>query len=206
MLGTSGVTVLEMASAYSVIAAGGEYFEPYFIERVESPRGETLYEHFISGKRVADPQSVYLLLEMMKETIDNGTARVARLSGFNIPAAGKTGTTDDYADAWFTGFTPTLCASAWVGYSASERPLIDQNRRGITGASGGLPIWISFMKEVTSGEPPRDFAIPPGIEFRNVDPFTGYPSDAPGNMEVALPEGTKLPQTPVELSGRQGNP
>ena len=206
VLGTSGVTVLEMASAYSVIATGGEYFEPYFLERVESPRGETLYEHFINGKRVADAKTTYLLLDMMKETVDHGTARLARLSGFNIPAAGKTGTTDDYADAWFTGFTPTLCASAWVGYASSEKPLFEKTGRGITGSTGGLPIWIAFMKTVTAGDPPREFAVPPGIEFERVDPFTGYPYSGEGSMEVALPEGAKLPQKPVELSGRQGYP
>lgn len=204
-LGTSGVPPLEMASAYSVIATGGEYYEPYIIERVESPRGEVLYEHFISGKRVADPQLIYLLLDMMKEVVDGGTAQLARWSGFRLPAAGKTGTTDDYCDSWFTGFTPTMCASVWVGYDL-EKPLRNENGRGITGAQGGLPIWIDFMKTATEGAPPRDFSIPAGIKFISVNPFTGNPEDSEIALTVALPEWAKLPHTPAELSGRNGNP
>lgn len=204
-LGTSRVSPIEMASAYSVVATGGEYFEPYIVNRIESQKGEILYEHFITGKKVADPRSCYLLLDMMKETIETGTAKITRPSGFMLPAAGKTGTTDDYCDSWFTGFTPTLCASAWVGYDREE-PLLRTNNVGITGASGGLPIWIAFMKEATKGDPPREFPLPAGIDFVRVEINTGEKGRGYESMETAVPERTHLPDTPVELSGTNGYP
>ena len=192
VLGTSGVSMLEMASAYSVFAAGGELYEPFFIERVESPRGEVLYEHFISGNRVANQETIYLVLDMMKEVFTSGTAVSARHAGFNHPAAGKTGTTDDYIDSWFTGFTPTLCTSAWVGYDL-EKPMMFQSRYGITGATGALPIWTEYMIAVTKNDTPRDFPIPAGIEFKQVDINTGALSAGSNSMVVAVREGTEIP-------------
>ena len=191
-LGSSGVSPLDMASAYSVIATGGHYYEPYLIERVESPKGDVLYEHFITGKRAANMEALYLLLDMMKEVIDNGTGKYARRAGFNVPAAGKTGTTNDFYDSWFTGFTPTLCASVWVGYDM-EKAIIDHNGRGISGASGALPIWVDFMKAACENEPPRDFTLPAGIKFVTVDCRTGALSDTGNVMTVALPENAILP-------------
>jgi penicillin-binding protein 1A len=190
-LGTSGVTPLEIASAFSVIASGGQYFEPFCIERVETPWGEPLYEHFISGRQVARPELIYLLLDMMKEVLDGGTAISARNAGFRLPAGGKTGTTDDFCDSWFTGFTPALCASVWIGFDR-EFPMINKNGHGISGAQGALPVWVEFMKTVTEGEPTRDFTIPPGIKFITVNPFTGCPADSGTIMKVAILEGTQL--------------
>lgn len=195
-LGTSGVSPLEMASAFSVIASGGSYHEPFFISRVEDSRGGVLYEHFITGQRSADPDLTYILLDMMKEVVNSGTGVSARKAGFNRPAAGKTGTTKNYKDSWFTGFTPTLCASVWVGYDI-EHSIIDKRGVGITGADGGLPIWISFMKKAVENEPPRDFIIPPGVKFVSMNPFTGIQADSGYIMQAALPEGSELPQTPM---------
>ena len=189
-LGTSAVSPLEMASAFSVIATEGLYYEPYFIERVESLRGETLYEHFISGRRVADQVSIYLLLDMMKEVLKSGTAASARTWGFSYPAAGKTGTTDDYVDSWFTGFTPSLCASAWVGFDL-ERAM-KEGGTGITGASGALPIWVDFMKKSTAEEPPQDFTLPIGVKFVSLDIKTGMLSEGAGSMMTALREETEV--------------
>jgi len=191
-LGSSEVTPLEMATAYSVIAAEGNYHQPYLIERVESPRGDALYEHFITGKLVADQEALFLLLDMMKEVLDNGTGKSARAAGFTLPAAGKTGTTNEFYDSWFTGFTPTLCASVWVGYDM-EKAMINRYGRGITGASGALPIWTAFMKSAAEGEPARDFTIPTGIKFLSVDFHTGIPADSGDVMTVALPEAAELP-------------
>lgn len=199
-LGTSDVSPLEMASGFSVIASGGEYYEPYFIERIESPRGEVLYEHFIAGKRVADPEIIYLLVDMMKEVINSGTAVKARWSGFTRPACGKTGTTDDYRDSWFTGFTPSLCASVWVGFD-QRKLLRGRDGRGITGSEGALPIWIEFMKAAVEGEPLREFPIPPGIKFDTVGIYTGVHADSGAVMPVALPLETILPDTPVVVLG-----
>ena len=195
-LGSSRVSPLEMASAFSVIASGGEYYEPYFIERVEGCKGKVIFEHYFAGERVADPDLVYILLDMMKEVMNSGTAVSAKRAGFNRPAAGKTGTTKNFIDSWFTGFVPNLCASVWVGYD-KERSIIDKNRRGITGATGGLPIWTDFMKQAVEGEPLRDFKIPPGVRFVNMNAFTGVESDSGSVMRAVLPEGSELPQSPL---------
>lgn len=193
VLGTSGVSMLDMASAYSVFATGGELYDPFFIERVESPRGEVLYEHFITGNRVADQETIYLVLDMMKEVFKSGTAVSARYAGFTHPAGGKTGTTDDYIDSWFTGFTPTLCTSVWVGYDL-EKPMMFQGRYGITGSSGALPIWTEYMIVATKDDTPRDFPIPSGIEFKRIDINTGALSEGANSMLTAVREGTSVPE------------
>lgn len=197
VLGTSGVSPLDMASAFSVIAAGGEYFPPFFIDRVESPRGEILYEHFIGGNRVADQESIYILLDMMKEVMNSGTAVSARSAGFRIPAAGKTGTTDDYVDSWFTGFTPNLCASVWIGFDL-EKPMQVYRGARLTGATGALPIWTDFMLKATEGQPSRDFSIPEGIKFVDVDVNDGYSSYGLNTMTIAVREETVLPAEPED--------
>jgi penicillin-binding protein 1A len=92
--------------------------------------------------------------------------------GFTLPAAGKTGTTNDYNDAWFTGFTPTLSASVWVGFDRGQG-MRDKNGAGVTGGRGAAPIWAQFMKAATQGEPPRAFMAPPDIYFKKVNPDTG---------------------------------
>lgn len=97
---------------------------------------------------------------------------MVRQKGFKLPAAGKTGTTNQYKDAWFTGFTPTLCASVWVGYDR-EMGLRDANRVGITGSRGASPIWVDFMMKATAGEPFREFSKPPNIHIESVDSTTG---------------------------------
>ncbi len=122
--------------------------------------------------------------------------------GFNRPAAGKTGTTNDFKDAWFTGFTPTLSTSVWVGYDDAS-PM--QNKRGvrITGSQGGIPIWVNFMKEAMKDEPVKDFPVPDNIEFAEVDPKTGYIVSENHNpaekIQVALIKGTLLNQPLLEL-------
>jgi penicillin-binding protein 1A len=110
--------------------------------------------------------------------------------GFDLPAAGKTGTSDDYHDAWFTGFTPTLCVSVWVGFDRGVG-MHDANGKGITGARAAAPIWADFMLKATSGEPPREFTIPSDIRFHKVDPVTGSAAFdwMPNALRVALREG-----------------
>jgi penicillin-binding protein 1A len=130
---------------------------------------------------------------MMRGVVDHGTGAIVRRMGFDLPAAGKTGTSDDYHDAWFTGFTPTLCVSVWVGYDRGAG-MRDTNRKGVTGARGAAPIWADLMLKATSGEPPREFAIPSDIQFQEVDAITGGPARqwTPHPMKVALREGQEL--------------
>jgi penicillin-binding protein 1A len=152
-----------------------------------------LEERIVSGKRSLDASLVYQVVDMMSGAVNRGTGAVVRRMGFDLPAAGKTGTSDDYHDAWFTGFTPTLCVSVWVGFDRGVG-MRDANGKGITGARGAAPIWADFMLKVTSGEPPREFSIPSDIQFQEVSTVTGAPARewTPNSMKVALREGQKV--------------
>ena len=171
-LGTFGVSPLEMAAAYATFASGGVRHPPYWIRRVEDVSGRVLEEHIITGERVLNESVNYQLVDMMAGVIDEGTGNVVRRMGFALPAAGKTGTTNDYNDAWFTGFTPNLSTSVWVGFDRGQG-MRDKNGAGITGGRGAAPIWAQFMKQATEGEPPRTFMAPPDIYFKKVNPETG---------------------------------
>jgi 1A family penicillin-binding protein len=189
-LGSSGVSPLEMASAFATFATGGIRHDPFWIARVEDSQGRILEEHLVSGRRVLDPNLSYQIVDMMKGVVDQGSGRAVRRLGFDLPAAGKTGTTNSYQDAWFIGFTPTLCTSVWVGFD-KNRPLRDRNGVGITGGRGAAPIWARFMKQAMEGEPVRDFTLPEGIHLETIDPQTGRPPDAltRETLQVALTEG-----------------
>ena len=134
---------------------------------------------------------------MMRGVIDEGTGAVVRRLRFNLPAAGKTGTTDDYRDAWFTGFTPNLSVSVWVGFDGGTG-MRDNHNKGITGGRGAAPIWADFMTKATDGEPPREFSIPDDIRFEKVNPVSGSVAGAwtKQPMQVALRAGQETIQTP----------
>ncbi len=189
-LGTSGVSPLEMASAFGTFASGGIHYPPFGIWRVEDAFGQVLEEHIVSGVKVLDPVLTYQLVDMMQGVVDHGTGQVIRKMGFGKPAAGKTGTTNGYKDAWFTGFTPTLSTSVWVGFDREEG-LKDAHRVGITGGRGAAPVWARFMIRATEGEPPRPFIQPGGIHFDYRDAATGAASFAgrPDAVRVALRNG-----------------
>jgi penicillin-binding protein 1A len=171
-LGTSGVSPLEMAAAYATFATGGVRHAPYWIRRVEDVSGRVLEEHIITGERALDESIAYQVVDMMAGVIDQGTGKVVRKLGFSLPAAGKTGTTNEHKDAWFVGFTPNLSTSVWVGFDRGQG-LRDKNGRGMTGGRAAAPIWTRFMQATTQGEPPKAFITPPDIHFKNVNPQTG---------------------------------
>ncbi len=192
-LGTSGVSPLEMASAFTTFATGGIRHKPFFIWRVEDAFGHVLEEHIVSGKKLLDPGCVYQVIDMMRGVVDSGTGRVIRQMGFSLPAAGKTGTTNQYKDAWFTGFTPSLATSVWIGYDR-DKGLRDAKRVGITGGRGAAPIWADFMLKATAGESAREFNIPPNIRFENVDVTTGRKASyfTKETADVALQDDQEL--------------
>ena len=189
-LGTSGVSPLEMASAFATYATGGVRHEPFWILRVEDPLGRVLEEQIVRGQRSLDAGIGYQVVDMMRGVLTTGTGRIIRRTGFDLPAAGKTGTSDDFRDAWFTGFTPTLSVSVWVGYDRGLR-MRDANGVGITGGRGAAPIWADFMIKATDGEPHREFSVPSDIHFETVDPVSG---EIAGNWT----------QNPVQVALRSG--
>jgi penicillin-binding protein 2D len=203
-LGATGVSPLEMAGAYSVIANLGILNEPYLIDRIEDFRGNTLYEHFYFGVQRFSQKSIYPLLDMMRGVVDEGTGRVVRRMGFRHPAGGKTGTTNDYKDAWFDGFTKDFSVSVWVGYD-SNISMVDRNGRGLTGGGASAPIWTYFMKKALSGKSPANFPVPEGIRFVEVDSKTGYIANASTKqtMKVAVKNDVvlTLPPTTDSIQG-----
>ena len=163
-LGAIEVRLIEMVNAYSTIASYGYRKKPLFITRVEDANGIILEENSPRKVLVLDSVTSYITISMMKSVVDGGTAIDARrIYKFFHPAAGKTGTTDEYRDAWFIGFTPDIVAGVWVGYD-SVRTIF----HGATGAKVALPIWASFMKEVYRDSVPKDFPIPRGVVFVEV--------------------------------------
>lgn len=199
-LGTSGVSPLEMASAFSMVANLGVYNEPFYIQRIEDYQGNTLYENFYHGVQRLSQKTVYPLLDMMRGVVEGGTAANVRRMKFDYPAGGKTGTTNDSKDAWFTGFTKDFSTSVWVGFDDNE-PMLARNRRGLTGSGAAVPIWVFFMQKAMEGKSPVNFPVPDGIRFETVDVSTGYFPDknTKEKLEVALKEEVVLiPPPPPE--------
>jgi len=192
-LGTSGVSSLEMAGVYSVIANLGILNEPYFIQRIEDYRGKPIYEHFYYGVQRFSAKTIYPLLDMMRGVVDGGSGRVIRRLGFKHPAGGKTGTSNDFKDGWFNGFTKDYSSSVWVGYD-NNNSMIDKNGKGLTGSRAAAPIWAQLMKKVLEGKSPANFPVPQGIRFADVDFRTGFlaNSDTSGKLNVAVKEEVVL--------------
>jgi membrane carboxypeptidase/penicillin-binding protein len=127
---------------------------------------------------------------MLSGVVDFGTAASVRTSGILRPCAGKTGTTNDFRDAWFIGFTPDLVVAVWVGFD-DNHPMRSKWGAGITGASGALPVWIRFIQRVLHDKAFEEFPIPPGIEFYTVNPITGEEVTASEDgIRVAVRPGT----------------
>ncbi|MEC7641307.1 MAG: PBP1A family penicillin-binding protein [Nitrospinota bacterium] len=192
-LGTSAVSPLEMASAYSVIANLGMMNDPYFIQRIEDFQGNRLFERFFHGLQKFSQKSIYPLLDMMKGVVDQGTGRVVRRMGFKHPAAGKTGTSNDFKDSWFIGVTKDISAAVWVGYD-SNQSMIQKSGKGLTGAGAAAPIWTFFMQKALDGKKEVQFPVPSGIKFVDVGIHTGLPeTKTPGKtLRVALREEVEL--------------
>jgi penicillin-binding protein 1B len=167
-LGTSEVTPLELTTAYATIANRGVYVKPVAVRAVIDREGSVLYTPRRESRRVLRAQTAYMTTLMLEGPVSYGTAHSVRSEyGFMDPAAGKTGTTDDENDAWFVGFTPTLCAGVWVG--------CDRGRRlGLTGTQAAVPIWSRFMKQSLAGRDPVDFTAPEGLVEVWIDGETGY--------------------------------
>lgn len=162
-LGTSEATLSEMCAAFNVFDNQGIRVEPFSILSVKDASGRVLESNSPVAQEVLDPQTAYLVTHTLKDVIDQGTARIVRRLGFNRPAAGKTGTSNNNIDAWFIGFTPDLLCGVWVGYDARQSLGSRQ-----TGGTTAAPIWADFMKSATVGTPVKDFIEPPGLEAKKI--------------------------------------
>ena len=165
-LGTSSVSLFELTDAYSVFANLGEKAEPTAIRFVRKSSGEKIQEETGGSKRIFDEKTTFILVKILEGVVEEGTGTGEKVLG--IPVAGKTGTTNNYMDAWFVGFTQNLVVGVWVGYDDKK-----SLGRGETGARAALPIWVRFMSEALKGYDVVDFPKPEGIVETAIDPKTG---------------------------------
>lgn len=162
-LGAGSVTPWQLAAGYAVFANGGFRVEPYIVQEITDANGRTLarFEPPVANRnapRVLDPRNAYLVDSMLQDAIYKGTGRRAATELQRGDLAGKTGTTNDYVDAWFAGYTPDIVAVSWMGYG-QPRNL----GRGETGGRAALPIWIDYMRVALQGMPDRPRIRPPGL-------------------------------------------
>ena len=168
-LGTADLTPLRFAAAYAAIANQGTWIEPYLVQRIASPEGQVLEQHVPNTRTATDPAVAYVLTHMMEGVIDQGTATPVK--DLPIDIAGKTGTTDDFSDAWFVGFTPRYTILTWVGYDVKK-----SLGGGMSGTVAALPMWRGIVEDglgtgwLTKGE---EFAVPGGVTTRDVEYYTG---------------------------------
>ena len=199
-LGAQEVTVLDMAVAYGTIAQYGFHVAPTFITHIKDPEGQTRYRHRPNPIPVVSPTHTAIIINLMQHVVNHGTGRRLRALGFTGPAAGKTGTTNDNTDAWFTGFTPDLVTSVWIGFDNRKggRQLIEpKTKRQITGGSGAAPIWTAFMKNVTANKQQNIFITPPGVTEHVVNLRTGLADTSSTAISITLPDGI-IPNMPTD--------
>jgi penicillin-binding protein 1A len=165
-LGSSEVNLLELTSAYGTFANGGLAVPPVFITRIVGPHQEVVEENLPHASRAISPELAYVMTSLMQGVIQEGTGKHVRALG--RPAAGKTGTTNDFRDAWFLGFTPELVTGVWVGFDDSM--VLGRHESGGRVAS---PIWLEFMQGALKGQPITDFSIPSAIRFYRIDARSG---------------------------------
>ena len=193
-LGVFDVSLLEMVSAYGTFTNRGILVNPRYIRRVLNRQGQVLWEPPLQLSDALSPDAAYLTTSLLEGVIKRGTGRRAASLGW--PMAGKTGTTDDYKDAWFIGYTPDLAAGAWMGFDKT-----DSLGYGEAGSRAALPIWINFMQKAIPGMgiPMDDFEIPSGVEIVEIDPDSGLLAGAACDKRVTevFLEGT----APEEVCG-----
>lgn len=169
-LGTFEVSPWQLIQAYTAFPNGGQETELQTIQKIEDGNGKTIYQASVRSKNVLHPQTAFLITDILRTAITEGTGSSSRRLGFTRPAAGKTGTSDDYKDGWFIGYTPNLICLVWVGYD-------DNTSLKMNAAQAALPIWVDFMKKATVNLPAQDFTMPSGIVRVDVDSNTGLLRD-----------------------------
>lgn len=182
LLGTSEVIPMELVGAYSAFANGGDRTIPRVVERIEDRDGVVIWESHTQRSSVMEPAQAWLMTNALRDVVRRGTAYGAVTgAGFRYPNAGKTGTSDDYADNWYIGFTSDYVTGVWIG--------MDRRERIMQGAQGGklaAPVWTTIMEEVYRHHaPPSDWLTPPGIAAVMIDRSTGFLAtpECPGELK-----------------------
>jgi penicillin-binding protein 1A len=182
-LGSSGVTLYELVSAYSTFANQGVRLPPVPIRSIKDRNNEVLYTYEPVGEPVLSTGMAYTITSMMESVVQHGTAHIIRET-LNRPIAGKTGTTNDYNDAWFIGFSPELVTGVWVGKDQDESLGVNE-----TGTRTAIPIWLKFMQEALKDVPIKSFPIPNDVTYVKINQKTGEETsfdDPDGRFEIFL--------------------
>ena len=177
-LGAFEVRLIEMVSAFSTFPNKGVRITPYFISRIEDKDGNILEEHSIESEEVISPQVAYIMTSLLQGVVQRGTAQAVKW--LEKPLGGKTGTADEYSNAWFIGFSPTLCAGVWVGHEEGNMTIGERQ----SGAVAALPAWREFFEKTIEDEKrtaeengeeynPGEFEIPPNLDYATIDYKTG---------------------------------
>lgn len=193
-LGSSGITPLELVSAYAVFANQGYRLQPYAVSTVQDANGQVLEQILFEPQQVITKETAYLITNVLEDVIQKGTGQLAKTIERSV--AGKTGTTNDFTDAWFIGYTPALAAAVWVGFD-------DIRTLGETesGAHAALPIWLEFMQAALPLVPSMPFEIPEDIRYARVDPRTGLlaPEQSDQGIVEVFNKGTEPTETAPEV-------
>ena len=198
-LGAGTVTPLQMARAYSVFANGGYLLKPYLVSKITDAQGQVLFQEKpqqagTEQLRVISPRNAYVMDSLLQEVTRSGTAARAQATLKRPDLYGKTGTTNDFLDAWFCGFQPNLVGIAWVGYDTPKKL---GNKE--TGGALALPIWIQYMRSALSGVPVASYAQPAGIVVENGEPVFSNFADGSGVRSLGLSDPLPAPEvTPQE--------
>jgi penicillin-binding protein 1B len=166
-LGALDTSLLQLTGAFGGIANGGTVIKPRHFVSVVTDEGEKLLTSDIVEEPVADEAAVYVLTDILQGAIDRGTGKSIRASGYDLPVAGKTGTSNEARDLWFVGFTPDLVTGVWMGYD-------DNSVVGLTGGAAAAPVWSEYMKCVAPLRPPSSFLAPASVIRADVDLRSGY--------------------------------
>jgi penicillin-binding protein 1A len=179
---------MEMASAFATIANQGTHIEPHLIDKIAGADGHVLEQHFPAAYSSTNPAVAYVLTHMMEGVVDHGTAYA--INDLPIDIAGKTGTTDDFSDAWFVGFTPRYTILTWIGYDLKH-----SLGAGQSGAVAALPMWRMIAEDgLATGwlQKGETFTVPPGVVFKDVDYYSGLLSGgASRTLKEAFVAGTE---------------
>ncbi len=215
-LGTDEVTLKDLVLAYTPLATGGTRSEARTIVRVYDTRHRSWMENPPVTAPVLSPATAFVTTQMLKDVLNYGTAKSLKKFSQTHPSAGKTGTTDDYRDAWFVGYTPQIITGVWVGYD-KPRP----GGKGFTGGAVATPIWEHFMRTAVASKPVADFTRPDTVVSVSIDPATGFLAapDCPARQDEYYIAGTEpteycpkhggaavkplpLPQQPLQTGGQ----
>ena len=192
-LGAGEVTLESLTAAYAVFASKGIRRTPTYITRVEDSEGQVLYTAQRDEEQVVSPQTAFLMSEMLSDVINHGTAYRARELGFKLKAAGKTGTTNEYRDAWFVGYTPNLVTGVWVGF--------DQPQTIMGGGYAGevaVPMWAGFMRAATKDDKNEWYERPEGIVSASVCRLSGQrPADGCSSAVIEADDGSSTTASTV---------